>query len=176
MQKIHRIHFDSISSTNTWIKKNFKTLDATAITCVTATIQTKGRGRLGRLWISKAGNLHMSLFFCLEKRDGRIPRLAQLAAVALADLFPTQIKWPNDLIIDGKKWGGALVELVDCNQRQGVVLGLGLNVNTPVENTGQPTTSLVEATGQTWDLDRLVPSIIDAFFATLGDSAYSPPS
>lgn len=166
MQKVHSIHLDSVDSTNTWVKSHANEFDPNELTYVTAKVQTAGRGRHNRRWVSKAGNLHMTLFFCLEKGDERIPNLAQLMALALCHLFPAQIKWPNDLVVEEKKLAGILVELIDIDRRQGVVLGLGLNANAPVE-TDQPTTSLSQWLGNEWNLNELAEQIAYEFLSTM---------
>lgn len=94
--------------------------------------QTAGRGRQGRSWVSEAGNLYTSTLVRLRAADPPAATLALVAAVAVYDavaaLLPTgvtgRLKWPNDLLVDGKKLSGILLE------RSGdvVVIGVGVNV------------------------------------------------
>lgn len=101
--------------------------------------QTKGRGRLGRNWDSPVGNLYASLFIrpaCAGAAIGGLPLLAGLAAhdavsaltgASLGDRL--RLKWPNDILLDGAKLGGVLIEsaVMDDGARA-VVIGTGLNL------------------------------------------------
>lgn len=161
MQNIHRIHFNEIDSTITWVKNHWEDLSKEDITCVTATIQTAGRGRRTKNWISKKGNLHMTLFYHLKKDDPRIPNLAQFMAMAFCQIFPAKIKWPNDLLVGDSKLAGILVNLIDCGSTFGVVHSIGVNVHTKVQ-TDQSTTTLYEWTNHTYDLDNLAKILTNA--------------
>jgi BirA family biotin operon repressor/biotin-[acetyl-CoA-carboxylase] ligase len=97
---------------------------------VTATAQTAGRGRQGRAWVVPAGR---ALAMSLVLRDW--PRLLPLAAgVAVAEEAgpEAQIKWPNDVLLDGRKVAGILVE--GRPQEGWMVLGIGLNVAVEAED------------------------------------------
>jgi len=93
-------------------------------TLVTAAEQTAGRGRQGRTWSAPAGQ---ALLLSVVLRDPP-PLLPLVAAVAVADVCGerAQIKWPNDVLIDGRKVAGILVE--GRPQERWAVLGIGLNV------------------------------------------------
>lgn len=98
-------------------------------TAVLAMAQSSGRGRFRRSWVSHHGNLYVSFIFHVpEERD---PRLSYAVAVAIAEtiasfgIHPT-IKWPNDIMVDGKKIAGTLIEY----SGDFVVVGIGINVNT----------------------------------------------
>ena len=111
--------------------------DAASGTVLVAERQTAGRGRLGRTWISDAGaSLTFSLLWRLPA--GVAPAGLSLAAgVAVADALRTigvpgiALKWPNDVLRDGKKLGGILIELAGS----AAVIGIGLNLRLP---TGLP--------------------------------------
>lgn len=126
--------FESLESTN-----------ATALFCPPGTVvmaetQTAGRGRYGRTWQSPKGNLYMSLVLPdLGKNNLAIPFLT---AVAVADSLPgfgITLKWPNDVLLSGKKLAGILIEKgVDK-----LVVGIGVNVMTsPEEGVLYPTANL----------------------------------
>nr|WP_319382322.1 biotin--[acetyl-CoA-carboxylase] ligase [uncultured Roseibium sp.] len=98
--------------------------------------QTEGRGRRGRDWSSPVGNLFASLLLVDPKPAERIGELPLVAAVALADavdkaagtLHLVQLKWPNDLLVDGAKLSGILLEAeLLADGRQAVVIGFGVN-------------------------------------------------
>lgn len=100
---------------------------------VVAETQTASRGRMGRRWISDEGNLYFSVLFRPE--SDVLPLLSPLAGVAVAravrqvaGLYPT-IKWPNDVMIDGRKVAGILAEsALSGSQIQHAVVGIGVNV------------------------------------------------
>ena len=105
---------------------------------VVADAQTAGRGRMGRRWESPAGeNLYFSVLLTPDVEPARVPQLALVAAVAvhegLAECCPeitAQIKWPNDILVDGRKVAGILCEAsLEADRVHRVVLGIGINVN-----------------------------------------------
>ncbi|MBW2258868.1 MAG: biotin--[acetyl-CoA-carboxylase] ligase [Deltaproteobacteria bacterium] len=109
-------------------------------TLVVADAQTKGRGRLRRSWVSPPGTgLYLSVVLRPTCAPDRFPALTLTAGVATAaaiqqmGLVP-QLKWPNDILISGKKVGGILTEAVfDKKQIDFAILGIGINVNTAAE-------------------------------------------
>jgi len=99
--------------------------------------QSQGRGRMGRAWLSSAGgSLTFSLGLALDMTDWSGLSLAVGCAIAEA-LDPLQagqaprlqLKWPNDLWLDGRKLGGILIETVPAGAQRMVVIGVGLNVH-----------------------------------------------
>ena len=115
---------------------------------VLAKTQTVGRGRHGRTWVSPEGNLHQSLILKLDTYDVRtIYQLSFLMSVALHRVVSTLLggeksknKWPNDLLVDGKKIAGVLLEAHPAHST--VVIGVGLNILKNPENVMYPATSL----------------------------------
>lgn len=98
---------------------------------VLAARQTRGRGRMGRAWLSPSGHLYAALRLPEEEAfqapAGAI-RLAALMALALEDLGrPTALKWPNDLLTEGRKAAGILLE----SRGRALVAGIGLNLGRP---------------------------------------------
>lgn len=142
-------------------------------TVIIADHQTAGRGRLGRLWIANPGE---NLTFSLVLRPGiaaeGLNLLPLLTAVAVtqaitkfAKLKP-ECKWPNDLLLDGKKVGGILLE--STQQQNGldfVIAGIGINVNQvsfPLEIADRAT-SLRCAAGKTIEREGLLRCILEHF-------------
>lgn len=129
------IHFDSISSTNDYGKEIAnKEPDGTVII---SEEQTKGKGRLGRNWHSVMGEgIWMSIILKPEITPYKAPFITLIAGAsivkALNDLgINTTIKWPNDVIINGKKICGILTELsAEIERINHIVLGIGINVKT----------------------------------------------
>lgn len=121
-------------------------------TAVVAQRQTAGRGSRGRGWDSPEGGLWLSVLW--RPRPGDDPRLLSLrAGIAVAELLDgvgglpfAQLKWPNDVIVDGRKVGGLLCEARWLGaELSWVAIGLGLNVrNAPPANARMPAASLAE--------------------------------
>lgn len=124
---------------------------------VRASRQTGGRGRAGRQWTSIAGNLMTTVALRSNAPMAQAGELALVAGIALYDAIPTlprdlptRLKWPNDLLIDGKKVGGILVEtatepISEPTSETGgfiAVIGFGLNIAAYPDDAGQPVTSL----------------------------------
>jgi BirA family biotin operon repressor/biotin-[acetyl-CoA-carboxylase] ligase len=177
IKNIYYIHFDTIDSTNTWTKKNAATLDPHQLTCVTALEQTAGRGRFMRKWLSPRGqNIYASLYFCLPLDCPYLINLGQILSLSCIAVlnkkgFLAQIKWPNDILLDGKKVAGILCETVFFQDRIGVVLGIGINVNMSQElldTIDQPATSLAQLSGQTWTLEQILEPVLNQFLKDLG--------
>jgi BirA family biotin operon repressor/biotin-[acetyl-CoA-carboxylase] ligase len=110
---------------------------------VVADQQTGGRGRLGRQWFSPPGQaLLFSLLLRPHLGQEKFPQLAALTAISLHQTLtaflpklPLSLKWPNDLLANGRKISGILCEAGQCpGQPPHVVVGLGLNVSTPQED------------------------------------------
>ncbi len=125
---------------------------------VIADEQTAGRGRRGRSWVSPPGcNVYLSVVLRPEIDPARAPELTLLTAVAVAETLReagvrASIKWPNDLLVDGKKVGGILTELsADVDRTAFVIVGIGINVNSSVDafpvDVAQFATSLQMARG-----------------------------
>lgn len=122
-------------------------------TAVVATEQTGGRGQRGRAWSSPPGGLWLSVVGRPEATEG-IGALSLQVGLALAaameeacpGLPPLGIKWPNDLILDGRKVGGILTEARWSDGRcLWVVVGVGINVTNPLpEGTTPPATRLAD--------------------------------
>ena len=121
------LSFDKISSTQTYAHDMIANGGASDHTIVCAAAQYAGRGRYRRKWVSHHGNLYASFIFRCPDRD---PRLAYAVAVAIAETLSSygivpQIKWPNDILLDGKKVSGVLIEYAG----RFVIIGIGINVH-----------------------------------------------
>ena len=130
------LHFTEVDSTNTYLKQ--AALGGAADgTVVIADGQTGGRGRLGRSFQSPSGKgLYLTALLRPDLSLKRLLPVTTLAGVAVSDAVETVcgvrpgLKWPNDLVLDGKKLCGILAELVmDENEKPCVVLGIGVNVS-----------------------------------------------
>jgi BirA family transcriptional regulator, biotin operon repressor / biotin---[acetyl-CoA-carboxylase] ligase len=176
LKNICYIHFDTLDSTNNWAKSNAHTLDPEQITCITALEQTSGRGRWFRKWVSPRGeNIYASIYFCLPRNCPFLSNLGQVLSLSCATMlkkkgFSPQIKWPNDILLSGKKVAGILTEVVTFEDRIGIVLGIGLNVNMSkelLEEIDQPATSLAQLSGQTWTVEQILEALLKQFLKDL---------
>jgi BirA family biotin operon repressor/biotin-[acetyl-CoA-carboxylase] ligase len=129
-------HFEYLPSTND-MAKELGSKKAAEGSLVVAESQTRGRGRLGREWDSPPGaGLYVSLLLRPPLPPTEMPQITLTTAVAVvralkrATGISPGIKWPNDLLVDGKKLGGILTEMeTESDQIRHLVVGLGLNVN-----------------------------------------------
>ena len=122
--------FETIDSTNAEALRRAGT-GAPSGTLVWSRTQTSGRGRRGRLWSSPPGNLYCSVLLT-DSGVGALPQLSFLTALALRDgiaavapAVPVRFKWPNDLLVRGRKIAGVLLEVAPGGS---VVFGTGVNV------------------------------------------------
>lgn len=138
---------------------------------VRADEQTSGRGRRGRPWTSENGNLFASVLLRFEAFEERVVQFPFLAALALADAVEhacgtthlVQVKWPNDLLIDGAKISGILLES-ESQSAYGfyLVCGFGVNVNHHPDLGLYKTTDL-RSLGFTCSADDLFASLAERF-------------
>ena len=166
------IHLPSTDSTNTYAKQHVSLLRSHPIACITAGEQTAGRGRFQRRWISPPHvNLYVTFYTRLSIHQLHLSTLglvlaSSMARVLLAAGIHPQIKWPNDLQLNQKKFGGILCETVQQGEFFDVFAGIGVNVNMEAEDLrliGQPATSLKQETKKTWDRKQLLQNLQVAF-------------
>ena len=175
------IRLDSCDSTNAEIVRRAAE-GAQAWTVVVSDEQIAGRGRLDRHWHSPGGeqNLYLSVLLRPSVPMERVSAYSLVTAVALAesvvgacDPDRVKVKWPNDLLVDGKKVAGVLTELqVTPGGAQWVIVGVGINVNLPQSEFPEElsrATSLCEVTGERWDREALLEAFLERL-ATRVDS------
>ena len=161
-------HFETLDSTND-LAKELAAQGAPEGTVVVAEAQTGGRGRLGREWNSPPGvGLYVSLVLRPMLPPMELPQITLTTAVAVvravrrvAAVAPG-IKWPNDLLLNGKKLGGILTEMeTESDRIRHVVVGLGLNVNNPgfPPELAATATSLTLTAGGTFSRVNLLPRL-----------------
>jgi BirA family biotin operon repressor/biotin-[acetyl-CoA-carboxylase] ligase len=143
---------------------------------VVAKSQTAGRGRRGRTWISEPGNLYASLLLTNASSPDHAPELSFVAGLALHDSVKKaalalrgrlRLKWPNDLLVDGAKIAGVLIE---AEQGPGcplfAVIGFGVNCASHPSDTSYPATNLY-AVGTPLTPEVLFPVLSEAMLARL---------
>jgi len=163
--------YEKVGSTNT-VASNLAEEVAEG-TVIIADTQEKGRGRLGRVWVSPPGeNIYMSIILQpqIETKDATL--ITIMAAVASANALRKttglniSIKWPNDLICYERKIGGILTELK--TDQKGIlfsVIGIGINVNTDIdafpEDVREIATSVKNETGKLFLREEIVAEILN---------------
>jgi BirA family transcriptional regulator, biotin operon repressor / biotin---[acetyl-CoA-carboxylase] ligase len=169
------LFYESVDSTNDvaagLITKN---ADTESGTLVIADAQEKGKGRCGRKWLSPPGlNVYMSIILKPEIPLRQSALLTLLAAVSSARALrrvtgaDVSIKWPNDLVICGRKLGGILTEVKSAGDKvHHAVIGLGINVNIGKDLPGAirtTATSLRAETRSLWSRTEIIAAILDEF-------------
>ncbi|MDD1746404.1 MAG: biotin--[acetyl-CoA-carboxylase] ligase [Methanomassiliicoccales archaeon] len=172
---------DEATSTNDVAKSLGKEGEEEGIV-VLAKRQTSGRGRMGKGWSSPEGGLYMSVLLRPKMRGPELLRMTVFSCVPVAKAIEevcgikVRLKWPNDLMVDGAKVGGVLVEGVSKGARLDlVVVGIGLNVNSAPEQIHEEgATSLKAVLGRDVDLDTLFEALLrnlEKFYMSLMQDA-----
>ena len=149
------LRFEEVDSTNEEAKRQAQA-GATEGLVIWADSQTSGRGRRGRVWVSPKGNLYFSTLLRPRGSAGSVAQLGFAAALAIGEaalsMLPTNAplsyKWPNDVLVGGKKLAGILLESQAGfdGRVEWLVVGIGVNLTSFPELTEYPATSL-EAAG-----------------------------
>ena len=170
---MREIFLEEVDSTNLYGKNNLK--DLPDRTVISAARQTSGRGRLARSWVD-LGCENLFLSFILkpsDKFDEKFSNITQYLSVVLCDIFESyglepSIKWPNDVLIGGRKISGILCETVmQGSTFNGLVLGIGVNLNSDfgtLETIDKPATSLNLEVGRHIDVELFKSRLVNAFF------------
>jgi BirA family biotin operon repressor/biotin-[acetyl-CoA-carboxylase] ligase len=162
---------ERVDSTNLVLRRLADTVpDGTA---VIAASQSAGRGRSGRSFLSPEGGLYLSVLLRPAVEPERLPTLTPLAAVAVCRALEALcgvrcgIKWPNDVLLGGKKICGILVESVLGGKRPCVIVGIGVNANTTSfpEELRAVAGSIAAETGRSCDLHALAAELLRSFDA-----------
>jgi BirA family biotin operon repressor/biotin-[acetyl-CoA-carboxylase] ligase len=158
--------FDKLASTNASLRERFhQHPNLKSGTLIAAREQTAGRGRQDRKWLSAPDqNLCFSLYLQTDAELSTVPSLTMAVALAVTETLqakriPAAPKWPNDVLVNGKKICGILSERVEqSNPKQaGILIGIGLNVNMTSEDAAQidrPATSILIETHRATELQK----------------------
>lgn len=152
----HLLSYDTIDSTNEEAKRlAFGGGSHGAV--IWAKRQTAGRGRMGREWVSSEGNLYVTVLLQLDSDLETLSQLSFVAAVSMSDTLEAivpdasqiQCKWPNDILFNGRKLGGILLESFQTPdlsglQKRWVAVGVGVNIESFPEHVMFPATCLRE--------------------------------
>lgn len=124
--------FDELDSTNSYLKREYPSLKD--MTVVVASHQNAGKGRLGRKWEDDSSSLLFSILLRDSLDMEHAPLLSLLSGVCLHESLKdcsidSEIKWPNDVLIQGKKCAGILLESVVSDKPEALIVGIGVNLN-----------------------------------------------
>ena len=168
--KIEIFKFKSVTSTND-VAINLIKEKKKKIGCIYADIQTRGRGTRGRKWVSAHGNLFGSIFFPLKKNYPPFNEFSIINPVIISSVIEhfcekkkISFKWPNDVLVNGKKICGILQELITLNSKKFLIIGIGVNVisNPNINNKYQATNILLE-TRKKPSIKKIINLIISSY-------------
>ena len=158
--KLRTLKFKSVKSTNDIALMLIKK-DNIKPSIIISEHQTKGRGTMGKKWISKKGNLFLSIFFDMSKKKIDFRKFAVLNAYLLKNILAEKfsnrikIKWPNDILFKKKKICGILQETVINGGKKFLIIGIGINTNLDPKNSSFSSTSLKHITNKNIDNKKL---------------------
>ena len=166
--KIKIKKYKKVKSTNEialrLIKKNYS-----EPTLIISEKQTNGRGRVGKKWVSKKGNIFLSLFFKFNQRKINFKQFAILNAFLIKKVISKTIstnvtvKWPNDLLYNKKKFCGILQEVIKFDNFDYLIVGIGLNTNIVPQNKGFKSTSLKNILKKKINNQKVLNNIVVAY-------------
>lgn len=168
-----------VSSTNDVVAENLAQQNQSGIVCITE-MQGAGRGRRGREWLSPpAGNFYGSIGWVFNDGFGVIEGLSLAVGVAIIKAMESvgagdlQLKWPNDVLHQGRKLAGILIEMTgEIGGACQVVVGVGVNLQLPEtikQQITQPVTDLYSICGHTVDRQKITAAIISELISLLSD-------
>ena len=138
---------------------------------VYAEIQTRGRGTHGRKWISEKGNLFGSLFFPLKDNYPAFHEFSIINPLILSSVIGNycekqniSFKWPNDVLVKGRKICGILQELISLGNKKFLIIGIGINIiSNPNINNGYHATNIFLETKKKPTIKEIINLIISSY-------------
>jgi BirA family biotin operon repressor/biotin-[acetyl-CoA-carboxylase] ligase len=166
-----KVHLYSETASTNSLAMEMASKGAPEGTALIAETQTAGRGRLGRKWISPKGNLYFSVVLRPNTPTHKAPLITLMGAVAVAAAIrktcgvQAVIKWPNDILVSGKKVSGLLTEMsAEPDRIRHIALGIGVNVNMALDelplDVRECATTLAAAAGKRIDRTVLLQQIL----------------
>ena len=168
--------FDTIDSTSAFARRNLSELPDRKI--ISADVQTAGHGQFERKWFSSnknGGNCYISIVLKPENIE-HLDELTKYSSLAVAKTldaygFEAKLKYPNDVLVNGKKIAGILAESVFIgNTFRGVIVGIGVNLNLEAEELNMvnmvdiAATSIYNETGENVDKNEFIARLLGNFF------------
>ena len=167
------LHFDTLPSTNSYALDNLQRLED--CTVISAEVQTAGKGRLGRKWVSNTpNNLYLSIILkniINPEVFGTFPLYTALCTCNTLQLYNVmpKIKWPNDILVNNSKIAGILCE-TKSSANGCIVIGIGINLNQEIgclQQIDQPATSLNIILQKFIEPSLFQKALLDIFFGSL---------
>ena len=162
--------FEKVTSTNDkairLITKENKTTG-----CVYANLQTKGKGTHGKKWISEKGNLFSSIFFPLKDNHPPFEEFSIVNSILIFNIISNycnkkkiNLKFPNDIFVNGKKICGILQELLTFKNKKFLIIGIGINIqNKPKLKNTYEATSIFNETEVKPKVEEIIDEIIESY-------------
>ncbi len=129
--------------------------------------QTKGKGRFGRTWHSEKGGLYFTITLPRVFSIQDLPKVSLLAGISVCKALKflnARLKWPNDVLINGKKVCGILCETIGEYESPLVIIGIGVNVNNDLPHNLSNAVSIKDITGKPERISKILESILSNFF------------
>ncbi len=167
---MHIIKVDAIESTNTLAREWLNTNKNESPICIIASNQTSGRGQRGATWVSNAGeNLTFSVIYpkpsveiCDQFLISAAVGLQIIKALKLLNINNLKLKWPNDIMADGYKIGGVLIEnVLQNNVISASIIGIGLNINQVHFPNLPKAASLKNLTGTIYSTEEVLSLVLE---------------
>ena len=180
--KFEIFKFESVTSTND-VAINLIKEEQKVLGCVYASVQTKGRGTHGREWISEKGNFFGSIFFPLKKHYPPFNEFSTINSIIISGVIKhfckkgnINLKFPNDVFVNGKKICGILQELITSNDKKFLIIGIGVNIlSSPNIYDKYQTTNILLQTKKKPKIEEIIDLIItsyEKFFIDLNSYNY----
>jgi len=166
--KLKIVKFKSVKNTNDIAIKLIKS-DKCLLGLVSTASQTKGRGTMGKKWISCKGNIFISIFFKVNLIKIKIENYLIINTKIIKNILNEhtkkiiKIKKPNDLLIDGKKICGILQEVIDHKKEKYLITGIGINTKISPSNKDFKSTSLKKNSNKNISNKIIIDKIIKNF-------------
>ena len=173
LENYNLLTFDTLDSTNSEALR-LASAGVSEDFVILSREQTGGRGQRGRDWVSISGNLHASILLNSNADPKKHPQLSFIIANAMYESIATfaakyklaldiKLKWPNDVLISGKKVAGILLESINFKGKNYVVVGFGVNVMEAPINIGRTVTSLFDEGIELQHSDEFLFTLINKF-------------
>ena len=180
LSRYNLIIFDEIDSTNLEARRLIES-GINDDFVIVASKQSLGKGRVGRKWVSEEGNLYLSVILRPYGKTHTFPQLSFITSLALYDTISTlsrendhrcgsldmKLKWPNDVLVNNHKISGILLELIPHNDREYLVIGVGINVNNNPNQLDRKTISLSEIFSKDLDVNYVLGIFMSIFHKIL---------
>tara|TARA_B100000767_G_scaffold270243_1_gene293577 strand:+ start:68 stop:637 length:570 start_codon:yes stop_codon:yes gene_type:complete len=146
--KLKIMKFNNVKSTNDEAIKLIKS-QKNSPTLIHSNNQTNGRGTMGKKWLSKKGNVFISIFFKMNPKKYNFKEYAILNPYIIKSVikkfsdFSVTVKWPNDLMIKKRKVCGILQEIIEYKSNKYLIIGIGINTNHAPHNNSFKSISLL---------------------------------